>query len=369
MAWWQRQRGQFVYVYYRTGGHITALPRASTKHLDSLNDIAINIWLSDWQLKRQKMLRRPKPVEKYVERYCKFLKDRGRAPKTIWEHRRSLQEYVLPYFLERQPVLENPNQWPSRSLKFSDYMLGTRKQSVSSCRKAVTALRFFYRFLEEEGLVYTGIPMRVRCPPRLPRDTPLMRVVSPEEVLAFARTADPDVGLMAVIGYFFSLRTYEVMALRPADFIAGSNAQTLESCRVMRRFGQFDRLVVRIHRQRTGDGEFREPKRASFGHVACFNRAAAEWLVGRLNERARCELLFPYLPDVNIKKWKRYGIPGVTMKDLRRASLYFLGHHAGVELIALKGHARHRFATTTELYLRRPAEVGESIGPLLDLAS
>jgi len=369
MAWWQRQRGQFVYVYYRTGGRVTALPRSDTRHLDSLCDTAVNLWFADWKRKRHRLLRRPKPVEKLVERYCRYLRDRGRAPKTIWEHRHCLVDLALPFFLRRYPVLDNPNLWPSRSLKFSDYVLGTRKQSAYTCRKAVSALRAFYKFLEEEGIVYTGVPLRLRCPPRPLRNTPLARVVTPEEVLAFARTATSDVGLMAVIGYFFSLRTYEVMALRPIDFVAGSAAQALECCRVMNRFGLFSRLAVRIHRQRAGDGAFTEPKRASFGHVACFHRVAAEWLVERLNERSRCDLLFPSLPDVNITRWRRYGMPGLTMKDLRRASLYHLGYHAGVELIALKGHARHRFATTTELYLRRPPEVAASLGAVLDLAS
>lgn len=233
----------------------------------------------------------------------------------------------------------------------------------------MAALRFFYRYLEEEGIVYTGNALRVRCPPRAIKDTPLRRVISPGEVLSFARTADPEIALMAVIGYFFSLRTFELMALRPTDFVAGSSAGALECCRVMRRFGLFDRLAVRIHRQRGGDGQFREPKRSSFGYVACFNNAAAEWLVPRLNERTRLELLFPCHTDVNIAHWRRYGIPGVTIKDLRRASIYHLGHHASVELIALKGHARHRFATTTELYLRRPVECPVPTGHLLDLAS
>lgn len=369
MAWWQRQRGHFVYVYYRAGGRIVSMPRSDTKHLDSLNDVAIDIWLSNWTKKRRRLLAKPARVETYVSRYCDLLKSRGRAPKTIWEHRRSLTELALPFFLRKLPVLENPNQWPSRSLKFSDYVLGDRKQSSHACRKAITALRAFYRFLEEEGIVYTGIPLRLRCPPRPVSSTPLKRVVTPEEVLAFAGHADAEFAMLAIIGYFFSLRTFEVMALRPTDFFAGSSAADLECCRVLHRFGLFDRMAVRVHRQRTGDGSFNEPKRASFGHVACFSRAAAEMLIPMLNARPRLDLLFPSLPDVNISHWRRYGISGVTLKDLRRSSLYHLGHHVGVELIALKGHARHRFATTMELYLRRPMELVERTAALLDLAN
>ncbi len=313
-------------------------------------------------------LKTRKQIPQVRKRYCNYLKGRGRAPKTVWEHRHSLRKFALPFFLERTPKLENPNLWPSRSLKFSDYVLGTRKQSAFTCRKAVAALRAFYRFLTEEGIVYTDTPLRLRSPQRPKNPTPLKRIVSPDEILAFAKAAEPECALLAVIGYFFSLRTFELFALRPADFVAGSAAASIECCRVKRWSDLYDRLAVRIHRQRGSDGIFREPKRASFGMVACFLQEAAEWLVPKLNERKRLELLFPRHPDSSIAFWRRYGIPGVTLKDLRRASIYFLGHYSKVELIALKGHARHRFATTTELYLRRPVERDVTTTAALDLA-
>ena len=356
MAWWQRQRGQYVYLFYRLGGKIVSLPRSTTKHLDSLNDASVDIWFDDWKQKNQSTANRKGSIIKHVDRYCKFLRDIGRAPKTVWEHRHSLTEYVVPYFLHRHPILENPNQWPSRSLKFSDYVMDVRKKSNHTCRKAVAALKYFYRFLTEEGIVYTGMPLRLRCPSRPQNHTPLKTTILPADVLSFAYTNEPVFSMMAVVGFFFSLRTFELMALRPIDFIAGTEAQSLECCRVMVKYGHFNRLAVRVHRQRRADGTFNEPKRASFGYVACFNQLAAEWLVVRLNELDPHQLIFPRLPDTHIAKWRRYGIPGITLKDLRRASLYHLGHYEGVELIALKGHARHKFATTTELYLRRPME-------------
>ncbi len=44
------------------------------------------------------------------------------------------------------------------------------------------------------------------------------------------------------------------------------------------------------------------------------------------------------------------------MKDLRRASIYWLGHHTNIGIIELKSHARHKRVDTTALYLRRPEE-------------
>jgi hypothetical protein len=43
-------------------------------------------------------------------------------------------------------------------------------------------------------------------------------------------------------------------------------------------------------------------------------------------------------------------------KDLRRASLYWLGHETQISLLQLMKHARHSSTETTLKYLRRPAE-------------
>ena len=56
------------------------------------------------------------------------------------------------------------------------------------------------------------------------------------------------------------------------------------------------------------------------------------------------------------------GYPGMTLKDLRRASLYWLGHYSSVDLVALKNHARHRNVETTSLYTRRPLEDVSDLG-------
>ena len=63
-----------------------------------------------------------------------------------------------------------------------------------------------------------------------------------------------------------------------------------------------------------------------------------------------------FKPDYWVKKWSKYGIPGVTLKDLRRASLYWLGHYSNLTFNGLRNHARHTNYDTTLLYTRRPEE-------------
>ena len=66
--------------------------------------------------------------------------------------------------------------------------------------------------------------------------------------------------------------------------------------------------------------------------------------------------LLGYLPDRHFKWWSRYGLAvraaeqadvdsqKLSLKDLRRASIYWLGHHTTMDVIALKQHARHKEA-------------------------
>lgn len=163
--------------------------------------------------------------------------------------------------------------------------------------------------------------------------------------------------MMALLGFFFSLRTQELFALRPMDFRAGSQASFLECCKVMGRFKLFSKFAVHVHRQRKKNGEFNHPKSYSNGWFSCFHEQGAKEIVKRLKViEDKEQLIFDHLPDWNIKLWKRKGIPNITLKDLRRASLYWLGHQNDIDLVALKHHARHSKVDTTMLYLRRPGE-------------
>ncbi len=68
------------------------------------------------------------------------------------------------------------------------------------------------------------------------------------------------------------------------------------------------------------------------------------------------------------KMWKKAGINKITLKDLRRASLYWLGHYSELNFVDLKNHARHSQPSTTPLYVRRPEEAFDEVGgAMLDL--
>jgi integrase len=173
----------------------------------------------------------------------------------------------------------------------------------------------------------------------------------PEEVLCFSKGAEPIIALLALIGYFFSLRPQELFALRRDDFRAN---ESVEACKALRAVGLYGKLAMRIDRQRRGDGSVCDPKASSKGWVACFDKKAAELIVESLLGLSKNAKLFDRSNDWLTVQWKKRGIQGITLKDLRRASLYWLGHYSNIDYATLKNHARHADPNTTWLYLRRP---------------
>lgn len=372
MASWQRKHGKYVFVYTRKHGKQSALARKLTRHLDLQDDSQIQAWVTAWSVLNESDAQVPDDAAKTklltnVEQFVAHLKNIQRSPKTVWEHRSCLLRFVVPFFTERKPPLFDVNTWPSASIRFQDYL---KRQNVTQSNriKATTALKQFYGYLQDEGIVNSQFSLRIRNPPRPFKSTPLIRTVSPQDILEFARTCqDRESKLMALIGYFFSLRPYELFSLRRCDFSAGTTVTVLECSRVFRDSGLFDKLVVNIARQRVATGGFTSPKCHSKGLVCCFNEDAARQIVGILNSYPANELLFKRLPDTSIKQWKRSGIENIQLKDLRRSSLYHLGHYSSLSLVALKNHARHRYVSTTELYTRRPEELNVDPEPELNL--
>ena len=100
-----------------------------------------------------------------------------------------------------------------------------------------------------------------------------------------------------------------------------------------------------------------------------FNEKAAKLIVQILKHIENDqELIFAkHTNDTWFRKWEESGYANVTLKDLRRASLGYLGHHTKFELVPLKNHARHSKVDTTMQYLRRPAEKVEDKNDYLDL--
>lgn len=360
MAYFQRSGSRVrVFVYSAEDGKPKALPRKKTKHLDSQPDDVVRLIVErEWGRPKAQSHEPPLDLQKQFEGFLLYSEGRGKSQATLKQYKTCFLKYIVPFFVgqENLPV----NLWPSVSVKLLPF-LKDNDVSNHNILKANSTLSQFWKWLCEEGSV-EDVSLRLRRPTIKKQKTPLRKAINPSDVLSFARNCnDESVKLMALCGYFMSLRTQETLALRREIFIAGSRAEALQCCKAMKQVGLYSRLAAKIQEQRGVN--WRKggavPKADSAGWVACFDEQAAIEIVAIIRNKEGY-FLNHFSPEWLIRKWRRgvkgTALQGVTLKDLRRASLYWLGHNSNLPIVALKHHARHSNITTTELYLRRPEE-------------
>ena len=362
---WQRRRDGRIYVYDRQNGKTVSISRDKIRHLDGRDDASVEVFVNSMRAKPHK----PKPqnnktLSDLVEKYRAYLQTRDLDKNTIENKTLPLMKYVFPFYLCHTPPLLEPDTWVGQSSKLLEHF---RKLELSdqTIVRANGAFRGFWKWLREEGLVSEDRELFLRTPRLLSKATPLQFTLTPDQVIAFAKKAEPDISFMALVGFFCSLRPQEVFAISRATFRTGTKAEGLECCKVMNKNGLYARLAVHIASQKSKTtGALKEPKAHSKGWVGCFNEHAARMIIEYVQSKPIEGVLIPFTVDYNMKRWSNYGIPGITLKDLRRASLYWLGHYSEFGIVELRNHARHAKITTTDLYLRRPAEANNELDAL-----
>ncbi len=356
---WQRKSNRRVFVYYwcRATGKQKALSRDLTRHLDPLTDSEIDLWLKN-QSDLTKLPLRIEPLPEdhkmvaEVFRFTSYLKeDLKRHPYTAKAHEDNLIRIALPFFFHIQNI-ESIDQIKVHSSKLREF-LKKERYSQTRIKNIQMSLRMFWTWLCEENIAEGTIFLRKG--PSENKSIPLKRTPSPDEILTWIAPTD-ELRLLLLVGYFFSLRPQEIFALKPIDFLWGPKVETLEAANVMKRAKLYSEFCVRIRFQRSRSIGITEPKADSRGIVACFHEKAALIIIELIRNRPSHELLFPYGNDWYYKLWRRMGYPDLSLKDCRRASLYWLGHYTCLEITALKNHARHKDIATTSLYTRRPNE-------------
>jgi integrase len=369
MAFWGRTKTGAVRIYKTVDGKQVALSRVSYKHLDAQPDHIVDHYVKSLEPpKHQPLPEINYKMSSLISQFLDYLRSRKLNPSTIEMRRMSLVRDVVPFFIQQK--LLNPIDWPVKSVKLLEHFKA-QGLSNNTILHNNTALHQFWKWLKEENLVPSSLPtLNLRRPVIIHNSTPLKFSLTPDMVLAYARSAKPELAFVALAGYFFSLRTQEVLALTRTDFRAGSACLELQCAKVMLNHKLYSRFCVNISKQnsRSLKDPKAPPKVNSRGWVACFSEEAAKMLVGLIKalavESGDSKPLVPFGVDWNVKVWRRGGIPGITLKDLRRASIYWLGHYTTLGIVEIKNHARHSQIKTTELYLRRPEEDGAQFDDL-----
>lgn len=376
-----------VCIYHFKDGKQIPLPRRITKHLDGKPDDMIVEWM-DWYAAvnsiEMRSVRRDlgADTEKLIKRFENFLVSRKLNDNTIRIYIDSIR-LALPLFLEH-----DKDHWYQVSGKLEEHL---RDAGLNPKRhnRVNQSFRTFYKWLQQvheikhrHGLLLVN---RVSDEEK----TPLKFTLTPEQVLDWAKKCpDPGLQFIALTGFFFSLRTSEIFGARRQDFVAGKGAELFEDYKVLsktkrvrgrmtyralsrpirplamrkpNRVSIAARLVINIQNCRRPNGEEYKPTRLKRGGVVvCAHVEAAKEIIKLVNAVEGEWVISKYLPERWSKAWRAEGIPGVTIKDLRRASLYWLGHYTDVPFVGLKNHARHTDPETTALYTRRPEEMFDS---------
>jgi integrase len=368
---------RYVFCYYYEDGKLKCLPRAQTKHLDGQPDHNIRFFIEEWEARNGKdrasastELTHP-GLLRLVDQYLAFMAKRGKDSKTVESHRRGLVFHALPSLLDLDYSNTDPNYWPNHTARLWEAMSG-RGITDNNIRLANIAMRGLWEWMctQPDLVLHKGTMLRLLSPVGGRKETPLKKAWTPEEVLAFARKrAGKREALMALLGYFFSLRPQELFAAERKHFKAGTKASDLQACKNMRAAKLGSLLAYNVQCQRDEDGDESPPKVDSRGWVACFNDDAARLIVAALKALPEIGYLFPQEVGSLYAYWRRNGLPGATLKDLRRASILWLGHNSnlGQNPIHLQKHARHLDFDSTEKYLRAPEPESEAEIDPLDL--
>lgn len=367
----QRKPGKVVErvcVYYFKDNRQIALPRKLTKHLDGKADWEVDDWMRWYEAVHKIPRRKTYPelggCEKLLDMFLKHLELQKLNKDTIRIYETSLR-MALPHFTPE----ENFDAWYLRTGQLYDH-LGKLAISAEQHNRANQCFGAFYRWLQLQGIVKHRHGLMLMNRPSERSKTPLKHVLKPSDVLTWVKAqTSPELKFMALAGYFLSLRTGETFGARKSDFLAGSKARNFEAAKVLTSADMPCSLVINVQNCRRPEGDFYTPTELKRGGiVGCFDSAAAGLLVKLLNSREDNLIIHEHKPERWMKIWGKSGIKGVSLKDLRRASLYWLGHYSNLSLVGLQNHARHTDPKTTALYYRRPEEefdIGD--GTLLDL--
>jgi site-specific recombinase XerD len=280
MAWFSRRNGR-LYLYFSENGKPRQVPVHLTRHLEGASDQEVKSWADYHESETKRTVKAPPPmtnerITKSVDEFCTYLLSRGRDPSTVSHHRSSLLNSVVPYFLSKN--IEDVHAWPSASVKMLA-ALQERGLSHHQITKCNIATSLYWKWLTEEGLVHSTI--NLRKPVNVKSHTPLQNTLTPEQVWEWldrpeldpeSLAHEPEIKLMCVLGYFFSLRPQEVFALRKKTFVAGKLAKEIECGKVMAEHGLFPALAVKVTQQITRSGREKLPKAGSGGWVACFDK-------------------------------------------------------------------------------------------------
>jgi site-specific recombinase XerD len=265
-------------------------------------------------------------LESAHEKFISYLKNKGRAQATILAYRKDIDQLIE--FLAAKEILQTTSAQPNHIEEFKKD-LSEKKYTAKSVSRKLNAIKTFFRFLEEEGIISQN-PAASIAHPKYEIKAP--RILSQMEYRAIRDAAREDTRMSAIIELLLQtgIRIGELARLETSDL-------------------KQDDIFIK-------DYESHKSRRVPL------NKAAKKALEAYLKSRpkTRTKSLFvtksgkPFLVRNIRSAIERYfkiaSIENAKVNDLRHT---FIAHQlaAGNSVVLIQKLVGHKRLSTTEKYL------------------
>lgn len=351
---WHREPDGRIRLFER-GTKGRKWPREECRPFDAMTDEQVEAWTQNYNAQvhiQAAGVGTSGRLSALIQEWKTHLETKGRHYETVSEKVR--HAYRAGRYFEA--LTDNIRLWPQHSINLATHLL-SEEHSLLETAKTQNDARAFWEWLKKHKRMVSGaLDLDQVVGYAVQNQTPLQFTVTPEQVLKFAReTPIFEFKVAVLVAFFAGLRPQEVYALKRDQFYSKDIARNSPSGEVMRSIGLYDGLMVDVRRNRgKRSGDVRDPKKGSFGLVSVHNKEAAAYLVSLIGKMDPDIVLFKYTNSYYQHDWRKDGYPGLTVRDLRRAGIYWLGHFSQIKLESLKNWARHKKIQTTSLYFRQP---------------
>ncbi len=292
--------------------------------------------------------------------------------------------YITPYFV-KEHATKDVRLWYLHTAGFPPWLIGS-PLGINQQKKVIGLLERFGLYLARHRKIPEPWGF-IKPTENTSKETPLEFEVLPQEVLDWSASREPRTAMLALLGYFASMRPEESFALKKSDILTSDDARNKAKTHLrFKQHGLGSGVSIDVKLAFKKTGKIGRPKsEVSRAVVNVFSPEAARriaallrllpdgWLFPR-RRRIR-KNTYEYLYDdekpmgrgTMFNYWEEHGFRKsraleepkrlVSLHDLRRASCLYLGRTLDLPTTLVQEHLRHADIKTTLLYMRQPGVV------------
>ncbi len=363
------------------------IPRKEISFLDRCSDEEVEQWISLWEQSQGSKVRRSQEshllltdetrllfdsfLKKYAER-------KGTSAATLRDENGRFYKHIVPIMVgieKRKDV----RTWNTAIPNLASHLRAKGELAPSQINKCLGLLKRFSKNLKATGIIPHTWEVEYIS---VESSTPLAVEIIPKQVFDLVDgTSDDRLKLLALLGFFGSLRPSESFALKKEDFLTGDVAMAQsQTYSRFKKVGFGSKLTIHVRRAMDSFSKVKEKtkkeilrKRSKRIMLDTYKEVVGEyvtiWNVEAAQRIADILRRMPNGPLFSVGRKRLFEIwlieseksIKVSLHDLRRASGYYLGRVEDLAITLLQDHMRHEQIQTTELYMRPPGKDSSEI--------